>query len=435
MSSSTGFVTSLPVSRIRFGKYGSASSDSTSCRRGRSICSAALPRQRKVSSADDIRIETARKGTVGVGRVREPSISEEFSLKIAGPSRTRRALDTSRRFQTWSALERGVRDFIEERVNDLDSKHAATILRFMPRQADFLESGRSDLLYGIYLHGGLIEVARRMKLLPNYHASRNYKDDFPGLAAEIRVFDRALHAKCLFPTGSSMRYHGRLDLLAGIRAHGGVSEVARRMGLKIQWGNLSLKHRRSEPHWLKKELASVRPASMPTHSELIDSGRLDLLRAVKDLGGREVVAETLGLKLEDRMLLNEDILFQEICESKTALEYNEGNELQRKPTDRAPTRGGGGGALLGREGGRRREAYHYRNFDRVKNELMCFIFDDGAMGVMPTRSELLRAGRGDLVRAMALHGGQKAVAKRLNLIRYSEGKQKAKLQATSKVGA
>lgn len=323
--------------------------------------------------------------------------------------------------------------FIDERARFLDLKNAGVIRRYMPRQVDFVEKGRNDLVWAIRFYGGMKVVAKKMGLLMNYHAGVDYKGEFERLVDEIGRFVEIEGGvgvgKGLFPTAEMMRRCGRLDLVVGIRNHGGVGVVAGKMGLKVQKGALAAKERKRNPEWLKRELGSVSKGFMPTNAELIDRGRLDLLRTVKNLGGRVIVAEMLGIEIDDGTFLSEDIFEQEVCHSKAALDYNLGNDLQRKATDSIPIRGGGGGSILGREGGRRREAYRFQDFERLKDELMCFIFDDGQMGVMPTRTELLRAGRGDLLRAMAVHGGQKLVAKRLRLVRNGEGRVRARKRA------
>ncbi len=52
----------------------------------------------------------------------------------------------------------------------------------------------------------------------------------------------------------------------------------------------------------------------------------------------------------------------------------------------------------------------------LERELLAFIAEHGAPGVMPTHTMLRSAGRGDLSRAMHQHGGIMAVAERLGLM-------------------
>ncbi len=126
-----------------------------------------------------------------------------------------------------------------------------------------------------------------------------------------------------------------------------------------------------------------------------------------------------------RTFFDEGFFQMEVCTDEAVLVHNEGNKV-RQELRKAPAeeRGGGGGALLPKAGGRRREKHYFSSFERLQQELMCFIFDDGVAGVMPTAQELIRAGRRDLVRAMQLHGGQKIVAAKLGLVMHSMGRKK-----------
>ena len=63
----------------------------------------------------------------------------------------------------------------------------------------------------------------------------------------------------------------------------------------------------------------------------------------------------------------------------------------------------------------RKPKNYYDDFTNLKRELLAFIEENGTHGIMPTQSELVRAGRGDLSRAFTKHGRLSAVAKRLGL--------------------
>jgi Hypothetical methyltransferase/SNF2-related domain len=102
---------------------------------------------------------------------------------------------------------------------------------------------------------------------------------------------------------------------------------------------------------------------MPTSTELRQRGRGDLDYAIRLLGGYDHVAKPWGLTLK----------------------------YIRKPGN------------------------YWRDFIHVAKELQAFIEEFGTPGIMPIKVELLRAGRGDLAKALTKHGGIEVVAGRLGL--------------------
>lgn len=265
----------------------------------------------------------------------------------------------------FSALARSIRDFIEEHVIPLDVAHADIARQYLPPHAAFRLAGRSDLISLIQEHGGSRTVAWRMRLHLHYHAATDYSGDLVGMLDAMRLFMSANNYVRL-PTTAQLRDAGRLDLIAGIRVHGGAIPVARALGVKVSRGG----------------------------------------------GGGMVVAP---VEKRGSTMLDENFFILD-CADEVALAHNEGRALPG-------ARGGGGGALLPREGGRRRAHHHFRDFEVLRSELAGYIFDDGVPGVMPTAAELIEAGRRDLVRAMQTHGGQKNVAARLGLARRSMGRK------------
>src|SRR5579859_2439315 len=63
----------------------------------------------------------------------------------------------------------------------------------------------------------------------------------------------------------------------------------------------------------------------------------------------------------------------------------------------------------------RRPRNYWTDFANVERELRAFIAEHGTPGVMPTPREMAAAGHSTLVEAIAKHGGQFAIAQRLNL--------------------
>src|SRR6266702_433183 len=63
----------------------------------------------------------------------------------------------------------------------------------------------------------------------------------------------------------------------------------------------------------------------------------------------------------------------------------------------------------------RKPGKYWDNFAHVETELLDFIEEHGTHGIMPIEKELLRAGRGDLAKAIRKHKGVETVAQRLRL--------------------
>ncbi|GAB0496049.1 hypothetical protein MMPV_007359 [Pyropia vietnamensis] len=178
------------------------------------------------------------------------------------------------RYAHFSALAADLRTLIDARVANVpDARHAALAARYMPRVMDLLDAGRSDLVHAIAAHGGQHVVARRLGLHLHYHAVTHYRGDWGALVEEVWRFiaerdgvptegerggggvgtspiggssgdgdgGGASAARGRFPTSAQLRAAGRLDLVAGIKAHGGAVAVASLLGLKLQVGR-----RRSE---------------------------------------------------------------------------------------------------------------------------------------------------------------------------------------------
>src|SRR2546425_8672980 len=72
----------------------------------------------------------------------------------------------------------------------------------------------------------------------------------------------------------------------------------------------------------------------------------------------------------------------------------------------------------GKEAGvvyRKKPPGYWNDFANVKRELLAFIENHGTPGVMPTNTDLGKAGRSDLQNALAKHGGYPSVAAPLRL--------------------
>ncbi|GJD09014.1 hypothetical protein Gasu2_32870 [Galdieria sulphuraria] len=284
----------------------------------------------------------------------------------------------------------------------------------MPRMVDFREAGRTDLLDAIQYHGGQHAVARKLGLQMHYQATCNeYIQHFSCLEKELkRLISEELgdiYQSNEMPTLHDLRQLGRIDLIAAIRIHGGMHKVASKMNWKLCKGSRSTQLKIKDLNWLKIELERwikkqglTELCIVPTTRQLLEDGRPDLVRAIQFHGGRETVAKQFGMVKGDKTIFDESFFLTDW----SGLEEEE--ESQVNSSKKTNTR---------------RESHYWCRLENVRKELLAFIYEYGQPGVMPTRAELLRAGRGDLLRGMTIHGGQKVVARDLSLVMVSQVKK------------
>lgn len=129
---------------------------------------------------------------------------------------------------------------------------------------------------------------------------------------------------------------------------------------------------------------------MPTQSELIEAGRVDLAGAIRRYGSWKKVADEVGLVLSS---ISKPRSLNLIFCTKLKL----------------------------RSGGMRPYMY-WRDFENLRTELtntirqLCGDEEPAECGkVIPTAAQLEATGRSDLVRAIRMHGGWNAVAERLEM--------------------
>lgn len=331
--------------------------------------------------------------------------------------------------QKFSVFEEELRQFLRQRAKEIDSQRAEWIEKIMPRMVDFREAGRSDLLEAIQYHGGQHAVARKLGLQMHYQATCNeYIRDFGCLETELkRLLSEELgdvYQSNEMPTLHDLRQLGRIDLITAIRIHGGMHKVASKLNWKLCKGSRSTQLRIRDLNWLKTELlrwlkkqGMTELCMVPTSKQLLEDARPDLVRAIQYHGGREAVAKQLGMVKGDKTIFDESFFFTDW----SGLEEEE--KEQQQNNNRKETLSDGNST--------RREAHYWCRLENVRRELLAFIYEYGQPGVMPTRAELLRAGRGDLLRGMTIHGGQKAIARDLSLVMVSRVKKNKHRNDTS----
>ncbi|EME30616.1 magnesium chelatase [Galdieria sulphuraria] len=337
------------------------------------------------------------------------------AAKILGLQRYRRSSKPiSKSMQEFTHFEKELRTFLHQRAQKIDSERAEWIQRIMPRMVDFREAGRTDLLDAIQYHGGQHAVARKLGLQMHYQATCNeYIQHFSCLEKELkRLISEELgdiYQSNEMPTLHDLRQLGRIDLIAAIRIHGGMHKVASKMNWKLCKGSRSTQLKIKDLNWLKIELERwikkqglTELCIVPTTRQLLEDGRPDLVRAIQFHGGRETVAKQFGMVKGDKTIFDESFFLTDW----SGLEEEE--ESQVNSSKKTNTR---------------RESHYWCRLENVRKELLAFIYEYGQPGVMPTRAELLRAGRGDLLRGMTIHGGQKVVARDLSLVMVSQVKK------------
>lgn len=341
------------------------------------------------------------------------------AAEILGLRRYRRSSkDVSKQLQDFTSFEKELRSFLRKRAQEIDIERAEWIERIMPRMVDFREAGRTDLLEAIQFHGGQHAVARKLGLQMHYQATCNeYIHQFDSLAKELQRLVREelgdIYTSNEMPTLRDLRQLGRMDLIAAIRIHGGMYKVATKLNWKLCKGSRSTQLKFKDLSWLRAELERwirkqgiTQLCMVPTTKQLLEDGRPDLVRAIQFHGGRETVAKQLGMVKGDKTIFDESFFLTDW----SGLEEEEQPKLY-DTFEKENTR---------------RESHYWCRMENVRNELLAFIYEYGQPGVMPTRAELLRAGRGDLLRGMTIHGGQKAVARELSLVMISQVKKSRK---------
>lgn len=281
----------------------------------------------------------------------------------------------------------------------------------MPSRLLFESHDRADLVNIIYRKfGGLRPLARRLHLSMGGRNAERQWSSITVLRAEVKDFARINGTANVMPSGLELRRHGRADLLAAIIREGGLAAVGTRCKMRLRPELAAAKPDLREFELLRDELlafirANATAGFMPRAAELRALGRSDLLAAMHaHHGGQLAVAARLGLvqhvaaRSTSRAVkppgywaalpnLERELL---TFAARTA-----GRERQ-SPTPAALV--AAAGAAPEAEGG---------------------VPEDAARlaPLMPMQRELLIAGRSDLHRAIAQHGGYFKVGQLLGLRR------------------
>lgn len=173
----------------------------------------------------------------------------------------------------------------------------------MPSQRQLLDSGRTDLLNAVRIHGGAAQVARRAALAPLPAKARKkppgYWTDPKRLHAELLIFTARNGHPGLMPRRDQLMSAGRGDLNYAIEKHGGYAAVA--SALHLVWHG-PCSYWRVFRNVRKRVLAFMNKLDtdnvMPCVQTMQKYGRMDLVYGVAMHGGVMVVARRMGLKVE-----------------------------------------------------------------------------------------------------------------------------------------
>jgi hypothetical protein len=209
-----------------------------------------------------------------------------------------------------------------------------------------------------------------------------YWDDFAVLERELLAFIDEHGLPAVMPTQQLLHRAGRHDLMRGIRVQGGVGVIGDRLGL-AHCGRRKPRGYWQDPANVNRELLAFiaehgQPGVMPTQQQMVHAGRADLSLAITRGGGQRAAAERLGLRPAD---------------------------VRRAPG-------------------------YWTDFANLARELAAFVAEPGRPPRIPTRAELLAAGRYDLTYAVQRHGGSVAVAERLGW-ETASGSRGPKLELSS----
>lgn len=324
----------------------------------------------------------------------------------------------------------------------------------MPTSRELRAEGRRDIDNAVSKSGGYYAVAAKLgfvmtssKRVPGFWA------EFSTLEEGIKSYlESADIAEGLMPTLKELREARRSDIVEAIEKHGGVLNVAERLGLaprsqkkaRFYWRDWSrvetalqafvaerLVHDGSSTSEAVLPSAPVRRRKrpkMPSQNELREAGRSDLAEAIAFHGGFRNVAKKMGYvsKKDDffySMFYNlakelyaflEEIGEESVLPSTTVFKSEGRTDLSA-----AIVKYGGMSSVSQRLGlqykVRTRESF--KAWPLFCRNLMVFIDKHGTHNHIPSSRTLINHGRGDLYQAILHHGGSQEVAERLRFKR------------------
>ncbi|MTJ48808.1 hypothetical protein [Dolichospermum sp. UHCC 0259] len=215
------------------------------------------------------------------------AIQLSFSSQIPAPPKQKR-----KQSGYWKEFEKVKREILN--INEQRGE-----LGMMPTAEQLKQLGRTDLERAISKHhSGFQSVAEQLGL--EFKKKRaGYWQDFANIEKHILAFISLHGTADIMPTKQELEEAGERSLANAMNLHGGFPEVAQRLGLKLSYS------RKERDYWkdtdnFKSELLQVveqlgTPGVMPTHEQLTEIGRTDLIAAITSNGGWPSVARRVGL--------------------------------------------------------------------------------------------------------------------------------------------
>lgn len=306
--------------------------------------------------------------------------------------------------------------------------------KVMPKEDELRGWGLSSLAFAIQKHGGFPKFARNHGYL-SFRKPNGYYADFEVLKVELlRWVDESGLARTM-PTTQQLKNASppRSDLVKAISQHGGPSEVAKILDLRMTH-DMKPSGYYDDPRNLAREIYSAvdelrLSGAMPTSKQLVAFGSSSVVSAVCKHGGFWSVAQRLGLtpNRKQKGYWTEETVDVEVLEflrltgaegwMPTGFEFREAG---RADIEVAIYRHGGTTRSVAERLGLYSRAPkpdgYWEDTGVIARELLDFVRDRGTPGRMPTQSELAQAGRSDLSLAIFRHGGGwPRVAEELNL--------------------
>lgn len=320
----------------------------------------------------------------------------------------------------------------------------------MPRVEDLKSHGRMDLVYAIDRFGGISRVSQLLHL--TWLGPSTYWREFSNVRKRLLGYlrTRPEGEQKIMPSFQQLHESGRLDLIQGIGFHGGVMQVARRVG-KVQVAYPEYPENYfKDPKNLDREILSFLSTQrrelkkrMPTSVAFVKAGRLDLADAIRDNGGWIYYAQRLGLSFatetrhprgywadrknverELRNYLIERNLEHGMMPSVQQLERDGRSDIAfaiERYHSNAASFAESIGLRLQLDEVRLENAEFFDTWTNFVESMRQWIRENGIDGILPTRDELIRTGRHDLRNAVFRHGGGRLVGERLGLVHQEPG--------------
>lgn len=238
----------------------------------------------------------------------------------------------------------------------------------IPMHKELQGTGNWSLSFAITKHGGPTVFAERLSLPTVRKRTKKYGywSDFNNVKKEIKDWMSKYGEEGVMPKYGELCKTGHKNLARVISKHGGSREFIEKMGLEIQKGGKGFWENGRLETEMKKYCTTNDNGDvfLPTRETLISQGRADLYGAMQSFGGAQKLAQKMGI-------------------------------LTRKRS--------------------------FRSFQDVMVDIKSVATIMRSEARMPTKLELERVGRGDLLREIRYYGGFKKFASKAGWVYMCRG--------------